>query len=223
MRQLLLPERRVVLPRPPSYIRGDWRFGEGSGTALGDRSRYRNHGTISGATWATSKAPGALTFDGVLNYVSIPHAASISFTGAMGVALWCKPAATQKGYCRLIHKIVYPTSGWDLYLSSSRPTFSIHDNVVDPEARGATAINDGEWHFVAGTYDLEYLRLYQDAAAAVTTAYTAAIVANTHALEMGSLTQYAGDREYAGDIALVRLWGVCPSASEIAAYRLATT
>jgi hypothetical protein len=48
-------------------------FDEGSGETATDSSGNGNDGTIIGATWTTGKNGGALSFNGINNYVSIPR------------------------------------------------------------------------------------------------------------------------------------------------------
>jgi hypothetical protein len=48
-------------------------FDEGSGETVTDSSGNGNDGTIIGATWTTGKNGGALSFNGINNYVSIPR------------------------------------------------------------------------------------------------------------------------------------------------------
>ncbi len=62
MTQLWVPERTIAIPKPPSYLLADWAFAVGAGAQLGDKSRYRHHGTISGAQWATGLHGAALDF-----------------------------------------------------------------------------------------------------------------------------------------------------------------
>lgn len=71
--ELLLPERRIPAPGPPSRIALDMAFGVGAGAILGDKSRYRSHGAITGATWATGLHGKCLDFNPATpSYVEIP-------------------------------------------------------------------------------------------------------------------------------------------------------
>jgi len=57
--------------RDPSLV-GYWSFDEGTGTIAYDRSGYNNNGTLyNGPQWTTGKVGGALSFDGVNDYVNI--------------------------------------------------------------------------------------------------------------------------------------------------------
>jgi len=69
------------------YLPFDW----DDGSYARDRSGYNNHGTIYGATLATGKIGMARTFDGVDDYVKVPHDPSITFTSEdFTVAMWIK-------------------------------------------------------------------------------------------------------------------------------------
>lgn len=70
--ELLQP--RVVAPAPtlPSYVYLDMAFGVGAGTTLYDKSRYRSHGTITGASWAAGLHGYSLDFNPAIpDYVVI--------------------------------------------------------------------------------------------------------------------------------------------------------
>ena len=50
---------------------GKWNFDEGAGSVVGDSSGNGNDGVIRGATWVKGKYGGALSFDGVDDYVTV--------------------------------------------------------------------------------------------------------------------------------------------------------
>ncbi|MHC4676611.1 MAG: LamG-like jellyroll fold domain-containing protein, partial [Planctomycetota bacterium] len=56
---------------PDSYLVGWWKFDEGEGDIVYD-SVGNNHGTVYGAEWTTGQISGALNFDGVDDYVTMP-------------------------------------------------------------------------------------------------------------------------------------------------------
>jgi hypothetical protein len=65
---------------------GYWPFDEGSGTIAKDYSGNGNDGTIyGGATWTTGKVGGALSFDGVDDYVRVNPSASLDITNNLSV------------------------------------------------------------------------------------------------------------------------------------------
>ena len=58
-----------------------------------DSTSNHNDGTISGATWVKGDFGYALKFDGMDDYVEIPHSKSLNITEEITVAVWAKPLA----------------------------------------------------------------------------------------------------------------------------------
>ncbi|MBC8185341.1 hypothetical protein H8E88_29960, partial [candidate division KSB1 bacterium] len=54
-------------------IIGKWTFDEMSGTTLTDQSGNGNHGAIHGAAWWEDGGVKGLQFDGVDDFIEIPH------------------------------------------------------------------------------------------------------------------------------------------------------
>jgi len=69
---------------------GHWAFDDGSGTAAQDSSANNNHGILMGdPQWVAGKLSMALQFDGVDDYVEVPHDARlIPTTGKATVSVW---------------------------------------------------------------------------------------------------------------------------------------
>jgi hypothetical protein len=69
---------------------GHWKFDEGSGTTARDSSGKNNNGRLmNGPTWVTGQLGKALDFDGVDDYVEVPHSAAlIPTTGRATVSVW---------------------------------------------------------------------------------------------------------------------------------------
>ncbi len=80
--ELLTPKPMIIVPKPKSYVKLDMAFGIGAGTTLFDKSRYRSHGAITGASWATGAHGKCLDFDPTVpSYVGIPAAhTQLNFT-----------------------------------------------------------------------------------------------------------------------------------------------
>jgi formylglycine-generating enzyme required for sulfatase activity len=74
---------------------GWWKFDKGSGTTAYD-SAGDNHGTISGAQWTTGQIDGALSFDGVSDYVDLTD---FDLPENFAVCLWVNPTTTADDQC----------------------------------------------------------------------------------------------------------------------------
>ena len=78
----------------PSYVPsnglvGYWPF---SGNA-NDASSNGNNGTVNGASLTTDRngnANSAYSYDGVNDYIQVPHSSSISITGDITMSAWVK-------------------------------------------------------------------------------------------------------------------------------------
>src|SRR4030042_1681906 len=68
---------------------GWWRFDDGSGTTVTDFSGYGNNGTLRGdPQWVTGKLGKALEFDGVDDFVEVPHAEILTADNEVTVMAW---------------------------------------------------------------------------------------------------------------------------------------
>jgi len=76
-----------------------WHFDENAGSVAADASAYGNNGTISGATWnSTGKNGSGLNFDGVNDYILVPHSTSLdNIRSELTIEAWVKPIGTTSG------------------------------------------------------------------------------------------------------------------------------
>jgi len=73
--QIWRPPKALIVPKLDSYVKLDLAFGLGTGSKLFDKSKYRAHGDISGASWAAGNHGYALDFTAATpDYVSIAAA-----------------------------------------------------------------------------------------------------------------------------------------------------
>ena len=69
------------------------KFSEGSGTSAGDSSGNGNAGAlVNGTLWAGGPVGNAVSFDGLNDYVEVPHSADVQPTTEVTVAMWVKPS-----------------------------------------------------------------------------------------------------------------------------------
>ncbi|SFT47545.1 Por secretion system C-terminal sorting domain-containing protein [Lishizhenia tianjinensis] len=159
----------------------------------------------------------AMNFDGVDDYVQTSYA-GISGDGARTIEAWINTTddATQSGGQQVI--VDYGNTG-----TGERFTFNILQNnsirleVAGNGVVGSTAVNDGNWHHVAVTYDPadnDTVRLYidgvQEAKKYISTVNTGT-AANVSIGRRQDNTSY-----FMGDIDEVRIWNVAKTQAEIA-------
>lgn len=141
-----------------------WNFDEGVGMIAHD-SVGSNNGTIYGATWTTGIVGGALSFDGVNDYIYVGDVPSLDISSALTLGAWIKTdkvtndtiiskdddAGNREYYFGVSYDGNNPGRvRWTLKTNS----FQFRDSSV--------VVNDSQWHYIVGTYDGSYLRTYID-------------------------------------------------------------
>jgi len=93
----------LFIPSPHSGLVGYWSFDEGTGTIAYDLSGYGNNGVLYNfnwtavSGWTTGKIGGALSFDGVDDWVNILNTSSLQITSDLTILFWMKPTNISKG------------------------------------------------------------------------------------------------------------------------------
>jgi hypothetical protein len=217
----------LAMSAPASAVTGPvahWRFNEGAGTRAADASGNGNVGTVEGgATWIAGKRNGALAFDGSTGAVRVPSSPSLE-PQAVTVSAWVKRSGSPGAYKYILGKgaLACQSASYGLYTG---PGEGLRFYVADgsdfsrsPDA--GTAVWDGAWHHVAGTFDGASIRLFVDGAEiAGGTPWTTPI---TYAHQTATdllLGDYAGcgGLAFNGAIDEPKIWSRALSATEVAA------
>ena len=82
------------LVAPTAGLVGYWPLDETTGNVALDASGSGNNGTVINATRVDGEVRGALSFNGGNSLVDIPNNAILNFDGAITLAAWIKPQAT---------------------------------------------------------------------------------------------------------------------------------
>ncbi len=155
----------IVLPAladiDSKNIMGMWLFDEGKGGVATDSSEQENDGDIHGAKWVDGKFGKALEFDGVGNWVEVPHSQSVGFKAGVSFTITLHFKGTKVGGS-LVGKNYEDTSQalpwyllWDNG-SDNKVTLYLRDSAATSfRADGTTVIGDDKWHFIAGRADAD--------------------------------------------------------------------
>ncbi|HUU15811.1 MAG TPA: LamG domain-containing protein [Sedimentisphaerales bacterium] len=145
---------------------GYWKFDEGSGNIAYDLSNYTNHGTINGdPKWVIGKIGAALEFDGSDDYVDCGNDPSLNINDRITVAAWVKTTSTAHGYFVSKGTAWEETGHYAIGQEYNVPMtfqFEIAGSGGTVELDSNVAVNDGDWHYIVGTYDDPVVRVYID-------------------------------------------------------------
>jgi len=139
-----------------------WDMAEGEGTILYDRVvKNRNNGTIYGATWAIDPEQGnCLSFDGVDDYVLVPHHASLA-VDYLTLEAWIYMTGTAA--YRLVAGKVNSTDTRFYFLrrhTDDRIVWSLRTPLQSADLLTVCPLETKEWYHIAGTWDGTYARIY---------------------------------------------------------------
>jgi hypothetical protein len=139
-------------------------------TTTYDLSGIANNGTLTNGPTFDSSNGGIITFDGVDDYIHIPHSSSIApSTGSISVEAIFKASAAGSAYNNIIYnkENEYEMSaGGGVISIAFRPNWAWV---------GDTAFNTNQWYHTMLTYDQSYQRLYVNGVQVYSAALSGAI------------------------------------------------
>ncbi len=166
---------------------------EGSGASTSDLSGNGNHGSISGATWAASgKYGGALSFDGINDWLTVADSNSLDLTTGMTLEAWVNPT-TINGWETVLLKEATSELAYSLYADNNgtdsggprRPAAYVRQGGTSYTTVGSAQLAIGQWAHLAATYDGSALKLYVNSTLAGTFNVSGSINTTTGALRAG--------------------------------------
>lgn len=188
-----------------------WSFNEGAGTTIADGSGRGNGGTVVGPTWtAAGKYGGALSFDGVDDYATVPDSAGLDLGSSMTLEAWVRPTASS-GWRTVLLKEAGSSLAYSMYSASgtNRPSAWIDGS----SSIGTTAVPLNAWTHVAATYDGARLKIYTNGALRTDKAVTVSVPVSTDPLKIGGNAVWG--EFFAGQIDEMRVYSRVLSAAEI--------
>ena len=155
-----------------------WSFDEGSGSTAYDASGNGNNGTINGAKWTTGKEGGALSFDGLNDYVDCGNDESLDITDKLTVEGWFKihQAAPSGKWPRVLGRGDgggdYSVVGYQIFQNSNSADLRFlwgdgrtqNEGGMHAYSFGTTELN--RWYHLVATYEWDgsqsITKLYRD-------------------------------------------------------------
>ena len=156
-----------TIEQPQGELVGYWNFDEGSGPIAADSSGNGNTGTLmNDPQWGPGVSGTALSFDGINDYVRIPHSSSLNIAGnEISVEYWIKLSSNwypQPGMPDSYSQILYDKG--DAYtaamiIGSGALRFNIPYVPPYPETNKNTW-DANTWYHIANVFDGSQIRIY---------------------------------------------------------------
>ncbi|MEK7813100.1 MAG: LamG-like jellyroll fold domain-containing protein, partial [Candidatus Desantisbacteria bacterium] len=138
---------------------GYWSFDDTNNVAR-DYSAYGNNGTNSGATYtANGEIGGALSFDGVNDYVMVNSSAYMFNSGDFSVELWANPAVLDSSYDGLVSTDTTGDSAWKIFRDAGNNYFKARYGTT---VANYPTVSTGVWHHYGYVKSGTNLILYLD-------------------------------------------------------------
>ncbi len=156
---LYAPEPPDIACTPPPADMVGWWPGEGNANDI-QGPAFENGTLMNGATYAPGKVGQAFSFDGVDDYMEVPHSSSLDLTGGFTLDTWFLQRTA--GYGVLFSKADYNGSeSVTSYGMQVDPDGSINPALygIYPNDNWTTApglVTTGQWYHIALTWDGTY-------------------------------------------------------------------
>lgn len=196
-----------------------WNFNEGSGDVAYD-SAHDSDGNIYGASWTSGKVGNALSFDGVDDYVEVGDVPILDINSAITLEAWARTTLTTND--TIISKDD-DHGNREYYLGLSygaevagKVRWALKTSAFE-DIDTAQSANNGEWHFIAVTYDGSFLKTYIDGMEDSNSPVAqSGLIPNTNApLRIGAMSDIGYEQFFRGEIDEVRVYNHALSQEEI--------
>jgi hypothetical protein len=222
-----------------------WPFDETTGTNAAEIASNADGTHFNGPVPQPGIVAGALSFDGVNDYVEAPNQPQVNFgasqsgtsAGDLSIDAWIKSAPENGGHRIIVDKrreASGPVQGYSLFLSNGVLAFQLADGVGTTSFCGSGAtnrcrnfgstsgnLNDDQWHHVTVTVDRDDpagVRFYVDGVAAGTgdPLQQTASLANSKPLRIGRRSDNTTGGNFLGMIEEVEIFARVLDPGEVA-------
>ena len=196
-----------------------WKLDETSGLTAMDSAGGHDGTLLMDQTWGAGQIDGGLSFDGFDDYISVPHAETLSLTGEMTFAAWINTLDTSGGY-RCILATDLPGNGMSNYwfgIENDELVFGFWaEGSFRTVSTPSSNLQADRWYHLAASFDdaTDEVRLYVDGMEAHVGAITFAPTTETADVWIG----HSVDGEYwTGSLDDIRIYNTVLSSGEILA------
>ncbi|MEO8428044.1 MAG: LamG-like jellyroll fold domain-containing protein, partial [Verrucomicrobiota bacterium] len=207
------PVSVTVTPQSGSGLVGYWRLDDAPGTAASDSSGFNNQGSlVNGPLWTTGQIGGALSFDGVDDYISVNNSSSLNPVTQITLSAWIRPTSTAAS-SEIISKENNVNNQYYLRLQGGN---KIRFTVAGTVLNGTTTLSANTWYLVTGTYDGSLMKVYVNGFLDATATAALSMVDNGLNVRLGA-RQYTTPLTFNGLIDDVRIYNRALTPAEVQA------
>ena len=201
-----------------------WKFDEGYGSTVIDISGYGNTGTVYGANCVTDcKSGSCLKFDGIDDYIQIPHSNSISgFANGLTASFWIKlDNVTKRQSILNKYNSAGNQRGWfiEYNISNGIGFYASSDGINYYEWHSPSFIPTvGIWYHVAVAWQSNTIPKFYINAQLISTVGTATIsnIYNNSGVSLYiGKSQYDSSRNFKGTLDEVKIWNRVLTVNEV--------
>ncbi|HIH10145.1 MAG TPA: hypothetical protein HA254_05775 [Candidatus Diapherotrites archaeon] len=135
-------------------------FNDGTGSIAVDSSGNRNNAVVNGASWSRGVIDGALSFDGLDDYVEVPNSSGIEMlSNSFSIEAWVRVSGFGTQNDGIVFYNDIWSSGYGLMRYSNTGIFqfcskdSSKTNCVSQYSGGGFTPNIGQWYHLVGIKD----------------------------------------------------------------------
>ncbi len=141
-----------------------WNFNEGSGTTTSDVTGNGNTATLNGSSWTSGKYGGALSFDGLDDYMDVGDQNALEGMNKLSVSLWVHFNSLPVGnpYTLIgkesVYRFVVNTGGSINFVVATQNNPWYSNNTFTISESGSVTTNG--WYHLVGVYDGSRVKFY---------------------------------------------------------------
>jgi hypothetical protein len=202
-------------PRPGSPDLVAWWPGDGSTEEV---VSALDGDSVGGATFGPGLVDQAFHFDGVAGHVEVADTATLSLPAGFSITGWVQSPPARDAFRVIVSKGQKDAGHYELFYRVATGELAFYSPDFSPDhAWSGVAIDDGEWHHFAATFDGSHLRFYVDGQPTSETVMAGANLADTEPLRIGQQTHTGQDMPFLGSIDELAIYRRALSAPEVAA------
>lgn len=181
---------------------------------------------LNGTTVSTSTYPKfpcsfntptcGIKFNGSTDRVTVPYNAALSLT-QFTVAGWVKTSSAAVYQTVACKQYDVNNQNYSLYVHNGKAEITFQRSPIvtggGQVAIGTSNVNDGQWHYLAGTFDGANLKIYVDGALENTVASTYTPLTSGYPFAIGAWP--AGDNPLTGSVDEISVWNTAKTAGDI--------